>query len=225
MAQTWSNLLFAHWPMVPDRLRPLIPAGLTLDIYDSRAWVGVVPFYMSHVRVRGLPPVPGTDRFCELNVRTYVTDGTKPGVWFFSLDASNALAVRGARRFFALPYFNALMSLQQYNAAVHYVSQRRHPNAAPAIFEALYRPISALYHSRHGTLLHWLTERYCLYAADEDGRIYRGEIHHLPWSLQDATADIRTNTMAQAAGIDLPDEALLHFAEQLEVAVWYIERI
>jgi uncharacterized protein YqjF (DUF2071 family) len=225
MAQSWSQLLFAHWPISPDVLRSLIPSQLQIDTYEGQAWIGVVPFYMSHVRGRGLPLVPGTNQFCELNVRTYVTDGQKAGVWFFSLDASNPLAVFGARTAFHLPYFNARMSIQQTGDRVTYESKRTHQGAHPADFSVTYSPTSAVYHSTPGTLLSWLTERYCLYTS-HGGYIYRGEIHHAPWPLQDAQANIRTNTMAQAAGIVLPDTApLLHYAEQIDVVTWYLGRI
>jgi uncharacterized protein len=226
MAQTWSHLLFAHWRIDPEVMRPLLPPGLTLETYDGSAWLGVVPFFMSNIRARFLPVVPGTTDFCELNVRTYVTDGKKPGVWFFSLDAGSPAVVWGARRFFALPYFNARMSLQRQNDTVQYVSHRTHTNASAAQFQAEYRPVSAPYLSRKGTLVSWLTERYCLYSADRRGSIYRGEIHHPPWLLQDATAKIPVNTMADAAGLTLPDEMpLVHYAEHIDVVAWYIERV
>ncbi|MEO8608695.1 MAG: DUF2071 domain-containing protein [Chloroflexota bacterium] len=226
MAQSWSQLLFAHWPVSPEVLRPLIPASLTIDIFEGQAWIGVVPFYMSHVRARNLPLVPGTNHFCELNVRTYVTDGSKSGVWFFSLEASNALAVFGARNAFHLPYFQAQMSLQRTDDTVTYESRRMHQGAANAQFSATYCPTSPVYHSTPGTLVSWLTERYCLYTTDGSGHLYRGDIHHAPWPLQDAQADIQMNTMAEVAGITLPDTPpLLHYAERLDVVTWYLTRI
>jgi uncharacterized protein YqjF (DUF2071 family) len=109
MRQTWHDLLFAHWPVSYDAMRPLVPAQLELDPFDGRCWVGVVPFRMSGIRGRGTPAVPGLSRFPELNVRTYVTHGGKPGVYFFSLDAANLLAVWAARKFYHLPYFYADM--------------------------------------------------------------------------------------------------------------------
>lgn len=226
MGQTWTRLLFAHWRIPFELMRPLIPADLTLETFDGSAWIGIVPFYMSNVRARGLVPIYGTSEFCELNVRTYVTDGKKSGVWFFSLDASNPLAVWGARNFFRLPYYNASMSLQSQNESVHYRSHRTHANATAADFEGVYRPISQLYQSQPGTLLHWLTERYSLYTTDKNGALYRGEIHHKPWSLQDAQATIQIDTMTEAVGIPLPDEApLLHYSERIDMVAWYLEKV
>ena len=226
LAQNWSDLLFAHWPVSPDVLRPLIPDRLQIDTFEGQAWIGVVPFYMSHVRAHGLPLIPGTNQFCELNVRTYVTDGAKAGVWFFSLDASNPLAVFCARTAFYLPYYRARISLQQTGETVTYESNRTHQGAPTAQFSATYCPTSPVYYSTPGTLASWLTERYCLYAADQGGRLYRGEIHHVPWPLQDAQAEIRMNTMAEAAGITLPDTPpLLHYAARLDMLTWYLARI
>jgi uncharacterized protein len=226
LAQTWSQLLFAHWPVSVEVLRPLIPAALQIDTFDGQAWIGVVPFLMSNVRWRGLPLIPGTNTFRELNVRTYVTNGQKAGVWFFSLDASNPLAVFGARRTFHLPYYDAHMSLQRQGENVIYESRRTHRNAPPADFSAIYRPVSPVFRSAPGTLVHWLTERYCLYAAAARGNLYRGDIHHAPWPLQDARVDIRANTMAQATGITLPDvPPLLHYAERIDMLTWYLQRV
>jgi uncharacterized protein len=226
MAQSWSQLLFAHWPIRVETLRPLIPAPLQIDTFEGQAWIGVVPFYMSHVRARGLPLVYGTHAFCELNVRTYVTYEGKPGVWFLSLDAGNRLAVLGARRTFHLPYYNAAMSLQREGDTIHYTSSRTHRNSPPADFRASYQPTSQVFYSTPGTLVSWLTERYCLYAADKSGHLYRAEIHHAPWPLQDAQATIQVNTMAQAGGVDLPDTPpLLHYAERLDVVTWYLRQV
>jgi uncharacterized protein YqjF (DUF2071 family) len=221
MAQTWERLLFAHWPVDPAVLRPLIPPGLALDTFGGTAWVGVVPFDITHAHARYLPPLPYLSHFLELNVRTYVVAEAKPGVWFFSLDAASPLAVAGARRFFHLPYFNARMSADVQQGWVHYRSRRTHKGAPPAEFAARYRPLSAPYKAQSGSLEHWLTERYCLYSRDPRGRIWRDEIHHVHWPLQRAEGVIERNTIASAHGIALPpQEPLLHYSERLEVAIW-----
>jgi uncharacterized protein YqjF (DUF2071 family) len=227
MRQTWSKLLFAHWPVKPEVLRPLIPSGLILDTFDGMAWVGVVPFYMSNVHFHYMPPFPTTAEFCEMNVRTYVLPkGGKPGVWFFSLDAASILAVIGARIAFHLPYYHADMHLKSTEDTVHYTSRRKNRGAQPAEFEGHYQPTGAVYHSQAGTLDHWLTERYCLYAADSHKNIYQADITHDPWPLQPASADIVLNTVAQASGIALPDtQPLLHYAERQDVYAWFLRRI
>jgi uncharacterized protein len=217
MRQQWNRLLFAHWPLPPQNIRPLVPKQLPLDTFGGRCWVAVTPFYLSGLRPRGVPF--GGEAFPELNVRTYVTLNGKPGVYFFSLDAGSVLAVFGARTFYALPYFYARMRINRSGDSVHYRSRRAHMGKV-AEFDGRYRPVSPARNADSGSLEHFLTERYCLYAF-EAGRLYRADIHHVPWPLQDAQADISRNTMANAAGIQLPDEApLLHYAEMIEVLIW-----
>ncbi len=222
MRQQWNRLLFAHWPLPPENLRPLVPPALSLDTWESNCWLAVTPFYLSGLRARGLPHPPFV--FGELNVRTYVTLGSKPGVYFFSLDAGSVAAVLGARTAYALPYFYARMNIDCVNDTVHYRCRRAHMGKI-AEFEAHYRPVSTVRYASRGTLEHFLTERYCLYAV-EAGRVYRAEIHHVPWPLQEAEAEISRNTMAAASGIEVPDvPPLLHYARMLEVLVWPPERL
>jgi len=224
MEQTWHDLLFAHWPVAAEKLRRLVPKELPLDRYSGHAWVGLVPFWMSGIRGRFLPPLPGLSTFPELNVRTYVIRDGRPGVYFFSLDAASLPAVRAARAAYHVPYFLAQMQVVDRDGKIEYTSQRIHL-PTPAVFRGHYRPIRGVELREPGSLEHWLTDRYCLYTR-VDGNVYRGEIHHEPWPLQDAEANIEENSMASAAGITLPDEApLLHFARELRVLLWAIERI
>jgi uncharacterized protein YqjF (DUF2071 family) len=221
MRMTWSELLFAHWPIAADAVAARLPRGLQLDTFEDRAWLGVVPFQMSDVALRRWPALPGLSRFPEINVRTYVTCGEKPGVWFFSLDAASSLAVAAARRWFHLPYFRARMSCVARGDVVEYASERSHRGAPAARFRARYGPVSPARHAAPGTLEHWLVERYCLYAAQPDGRVLRGEIDHAPWTLHDARAEIEVDTMAGAARLELPATApLLHFADPQRVVAW-----
>jgi uncharacterized protein YqjF (DUF2071 family) len=224
MKQTWHDLLFAHWPLRHDTLRPFVPSQLELDQFDGQCWVGVVPFRMSDIRRRGLPALPGLSRFPELNVRTYVTHGGKPGVYFFSLDAANLPAVWAARKFYHLPYFHAEMSCDDRGGKILYSSRRL--NSA-AELRGSYRPTAEVRLREKGSIEHWLTERYCLYTTHRNV-VYRGEIHHQPWPLQDAEAELKTNTVAvaaAAAGISLsgPAPSLL-FARRLEVLIWPLRR-
>ena len=223
MAQTWHDLLFAHWPLQPQVLRPLVPAQLALDAYEGQCWLAVTPFRMSNIHPRGLPAIPGFSRLPELNVRTYVKFEDKPGVYFFSLDAGSLSAVFAARSFYRLPYFYARMKVEVAADQVRYHSLRRVP--ANAEFRGRYHPAAPVQLRPRGSLEHWLTERYCLYTTTRRS-VFRAEIHHLPWPLQDAEAEIEINTMAAAAGITLPDvPPLLHFSRQLEVLVWPLGRL
>jgi uncharacterized protein YqjF (DUF2071 family) len=226
MAQSWHDLLFAHWPVEPAIIRPHIPTKLEIDTFEGRAWLGIVPFSMTGVRLRCTPPLPWLSAFPELNVRTYVTIQDKPGVWFFSLDAANVLAVIAARLSFHLPYFYAHMNCQEAEGWIQYESQRSHRGAPSADFAARYRSTGAFFEPRRGTLAHFLTERYCLYSAASEGRLYRGEIHHPPWRLQPAEAQFARNSMAEAAGLVLPDEPpVLHFSRRQEMVAWAPHRI
>lgn len=223
MKQTWHNLLFAHWPVPPKVLQPYVPASLPLDTYEGNAWLAVVPFGMSDIRLRGLPPIPGTSRFPELNVRTYVTLGGKPGVYFFSLDAANALAVWGARRFYHLPYFHAQMKLLKIGSEIRYSSRRKN---SPVLFEGSYQPVSPVFAAEPGSLESWLTERYCLYTLGRTGEPLRGDIHHLKWPLQLAEAEFFRSTMLAGQGLPAveQDRPLLHYASLLEVYIWPLVR-
>lgn len=221
MKQTWNDLLFAHWPVALEAIRPLVPKQLPLDVHGGKCWVGVIPFWMSGIRGRGLPPIPGMSRFPELNVRTYVTYGGKPGVYFFSLDAASLPAVWAARRFYRLPYFHATMNSREEGGSIRYSSQRRNH---PAEFRANYKPIGSVRLSNKESLERFVTERYCLYTVRRE-HVHRCEIHHLPWPLQDAQAEFERNTMAAAAGIALPEtRPLLHFAKRLDVLIWPLRR-
>lgn len=214
--------MFAHWPIAAEQLKPLLPNGLELDTYDNQAWIGVVPFTMDHIRLRGLPRIPFTSAFHELNVRTYVKVGNKAGVYFFSLDAAHRLAVELARALFHLPYLYARMDVASSDDQhIHYENDRHDRRANQAQFRADYHPISSPYYAEEGTLTHWLTERYCLYTVNGSGRILRGDIHHEPWLLQDAEAHIKINTMISSTGLSQSlGSPLLHYADRLKVLIW-----
>jgi len=224
MKQKWHDLLFAHWPLPPEKLRPLVPQQLELDLRDGQAWVAVVPFWMSGIRSRWAPPLPFLTKFCELNVRTYVRCNGVPGVYFFSLDAGSLAAVLGARATYKLPYFHAAMLIRSSGESFEYTSGRLQ-EPRPADFHARYWPTSPPRGRGKDSIEAFLTERYCLYTVDK-GRVLRAYIHHAPWQLQDAEAEFNINTVAQASGIELPDaKPLLHFSKNLEVLVWWPEKL
>jgi len=223
MKQSWHDLLFAHWPMPVNELRDRVPSRLEVDRFDGTAWLGVVPFHMTNVAPRAIPALPWVSAFPELNVRTYVTCGGKPGVFFFSLDAANALAVAVARAMFNLPYFRAAMRVAVDAGGISYQSRRTDGSAE---FKARYRPSGPVFRAAPGTLEHFLTERYCLYSADDSHRLRRVEIHHPPWALHTAEALIEHNTMAEAGGIKLPSmPPLVHFAKRQDTVTWAPSRV
>lgn len=227
MRQIWNDLLFAHWPIPIESLRPLIPAHLPIDTFDGTAWIGIVPFHMSGVAPRGTPPLPYFSAFPEINVRTYVTIDGKPGVYFFSLDAHNRFAVEAARFAFHLPYFYAHIQVQHRpDNTIFYECLRKDKRTRQGEFTCEYHPSSDTRLANPGTLEYWLTERYCLYCIDRRGNVYRGDIDHDPWPLQSAEASINVNTLPNSFGIQLPDTPpLLHFTKKLKVKIWALEKL
>jgi uncharacterized protein len=223
MTQTWHNLLFAHWPVDSQQLQAKVPSEFPIDLFDGTAWIGVVPFYMTNVAPRGVPALPWLSEFAELNVRTYVSVGDRPGVYFFSLDAGNPVAVWAARSLLNLPYYSASMSVAPVANGVEYRCQRKDGTAAE--LAATYGPDGPPFVASRGSLEYFLTERYCLYNRDRRGRPYRMEIHHAPWHLHAAHARFTRNTMASVDGLSLPDRPLLHFAKRQDMVAWAPARL
>jgi uncharacterized protein YqjF (DUF2071 family) len=220
MTQTWHDLLFAHWTIDIALVRSHVPPHFELDLFDGRAWIGIVPFYMTNVSPRGVPPLPLMSEFAELNVRTYVRVGDRPGIYFFSLDAGSRFAVLAARALLNLPYFSASMRVVRRQSAIEYDSTRG-GSRRKAELQATYAPDGEMFTASVGTLEYFLTERYCLYHVDRRGRPYRLDIHHRPWRLQPATANVTRNTMAEVCGLTRADEPpLLHFAKRQDMIAW-----
>jgi uncharacterized protein YqjF (DUF2071 family) len=216
-AQTWERLCFLHWRVDEAGLRALVPRELELQTFDGAAWLGITPFRLSGFRLRGLPPLPLVSAFPELNVRTYVEHGGRPGIFFFSLDAASRPAVEAARRLYRLPYHHARMAAERRDGWVQYDSSR-----PGRVFSARYRGDGEALHAMPGTLEHFLTERYCLYAHDAEG-LWRADVHHLPWLLEAGEAEVELNTMAPLA---LPaEEPLVHYSERLDVVIWGLDRV
>ena len=221
MRQRWSRLLFLHWPIPAEELRPLLPRGLALDTYAGQAWVGLVPFVVTGARPVFLPSVPGVSSFVEVNVRTYVHHrGGDPGVWFFSLDASSRVAVYVARTLYHLPYRFAEMASDVHGARVRFRSRRIAPGPRPGTCAVEYDPRGAVAPARPGTLEHFLLERYVLYAAHA-GRLYQGRVHHAPYPMQEATMEGLAEDLIAVAGLVRPPrDPLVHYASGVDVEVF-----
>ncbi|MES1248490.1 MAG: DUF2071 domain-containing protein [Actinomycetota bacterium] len=219
VGQTWEELLFAHWPVPVELVREHVPAGLEVDTHDGSAWVGLTPFRLTGLRARGTLPLPYVSSFLELNVRTYVTRDGKPGVWFFSLDASSRAAVEAARRAYRLPCFHARMSSTKRGEWIDYECARL--TEPGRVFSGSYRPSGAVFRAEPGSRERFLVERYCLY-AEHRGDLYRAEIHHAPWDLQPAEADVELSSISR---LELPGEPVTHFARRQDIVVWPLERI
>ena len=224
MGQTWEDLVFLHWRVSADALRRVVPPQLPIDTFDGHAWLGITPFVLRGLRLRGTPPLPLVSTFPELNVRTYATLDRKPGIYFLSLDAASPLAVAGARLLYRLPYHRATIEARRVGGRVQYRRTRQAGRSAPAELEAEYGPMGPVFHARAGSLEHWLTERYCLYTLDERLEPRRADIHHPPWPLQDAQVELRRNSMALSVGIELRGGPLAHFARRQDVVIWPLRR-
>jgi uncharacterized protein len=215
MGQSWERLAFLHWRVAADALADVLPPGIEPDEFDGSAWVGVTPFEVHSFRLRRTLPVPLISTFPEINVRTYVTSEGKPGIWFMSLDTSNWLAVRAARKAYRLPYHHARQAVGRSGDSIEFTSQR-----SDACFAGRYRPTGPVSEAEPGSFQHFMAERYCLYTVDEQLQLLRGDIHHRPWPLQPAEVEITTNSMARPYGIELNGEPRAHYAERVDVVFW-----
>lgn len=222
--QSWQDLLFAHWRVPSADIRPLVPESLTVQEFDGSSWVGVVPFRMSGVMRRPLPDLPWLSTFPELNLRVYVERDGKPGVWFLSLDAASSVAVWAARRFFHLPYFRADIQFERRPDELRFSSRRVGATPAPS-FSAGYRPSSAVFEAQAGSLESFLAERYCLYAQAPSGSLYRADVHHVPWPLQEAVGDVEATELVTPHGITLAGKPVLHFSRGVDVVIWPMARV
>lgn len=222
LQMSWTDLLFAHWPVPARELSPLLPIDYDIDTFDGTAWVGVVPFRMEHVRLRGLPQVPGLDRFLEANVRTYVRDRRtgQHGVYFFSLEAAHPLAVGIARAWYRLPYHLAHMRMRKTGEVWRYVSRRLLVTSRTALRAAYESGGQSLPLAKPGSIEHFLTERYALFTHSKT-RLMRADIHHRPWDLEPADGEFFDLSLASAQGIKLPPvRPLLHFSARQDVLAW-----
>lgn len=231
MRQQWRDLLFLHWKVPVAMLRPLVPAALEIDTFEGEAYIGLVPFTMRNVRPVWSPPFPLLSNFHEVNVRTYVYHrGCNPGVWFFSLDAANRIAVQIARILWRLPYYFASIELTKSaseagQSQIQYNSHRRFPQPVPAVCAIDYTTIGTPLPAPVGTLEHFLAERYLLYAARSE-RLFCGQVHHLPYPLQTAEIHSLTETLVFASGIRPPAvPPIVHYASGVDVEIFPLQQI
>jgi uncharacterized protein len=231
MTQRWNDLLFAHWPVPTAAIADQLPEGLVLDTFDGSSWISIVPFWMDAVRLTDFPILPRMQSYPELHMRTYVRERytNARGLYFFSLDAARITAVVFQRLIHQLPYYWARIYLEHRNERECGYQSERLLTTRPVRFKARYRgmgPTRRLVNRAQGSLEHFLTERYCLFVANIHGRLLRGEIHHAPWPLEEAEAEIELNELPAAHGISLPDtKPLLHYSRELVVYLWQTELV
>jgi len=226
MHQTWGKLLFMHWPIPMDLLRPKIPSRLEIDTHEGTAWIAVTPFTMWNIRAVGVPGIPGLDAFHECNVRTYVHLNGVPGVWFFSLDATKVIPVLAARFFFALNYLKARIDLCQAGRIINYALNRPPQEMNPgAELEVSWTIGDRLPSAEPGSREFFLTERYCLYAGTNQ-QLSRAKVWHVPWELRAATLNTFRSTMLPSHGLPQPETPpILHYAEERDVLIYAPEEV
>lgn len=213
MKQTWEHFLFAHWPVPVDAIRSFVPEALDIDTWDGQAWIGILPFRIGGIRLKYMPSLPWMRSFPEINVRTYIRSGGESAIIFLSMDASHPLLVPIAKQWYRLPYHQAKMRLRADGLGIAVQSRRPPASRSEEVFSATYRPFSAPFAARQGTIEHWLMERYIYYCrCARSGGLYRGEVYHEPWRLQTAEADIVCNTLMRGFGLELGTPALLHYS-------------
>ena len=225
MRQRWSGLLFLHWPVDPELIAARLPAGLHVDTFEGNAWLGVVPFFMQRVRPVGLPALPWLSWFMELNVRTYVHDGRgNAGVWFFSLDCNQPVAVEIARRSFHLPYEHAAMRSRIEGPQVTFHSRRKSPGAQDAEF--VYQTPAATREADGDSLEAFLVERYLLFAADPAGRLSSGRVHHRPYRIATGGCEGFSTEPLRLNGFPVPPDAppSILTADPVDVTIYPLRR-
>jgi hypothetical protein len=227
MYHTWQELLFLHWTFDPAVIQRTLPEGLSVDTYEGRAYVGIVPFFMREVRPRFLPAMPLVSNFLELNVRTYAYDqeGT-PGVWFYSLDANQYLAVKAARLSFGLPYFHAWMAAGKdtKTGEVRYFCRRRVTDPQPGSFFQ-YRGSGPVRQAEPGSLEFFLIERYALFSKYAE-KIVMGQVHHMPYPVQDAELAFWDDRLLSLDGLPRPGKEpdAVHYSAGVHVQVYPLAR-
>ncbi|MGM7723666.1 YqjF family protein [Metabacillus sp. Hm71] len=226
MRQTWRNLLFLHWPIPLEKLRPYIPSALQVDTFNGSAWLGIILFVIEGIYPLGLSSVSLTPSFPEINVRTYVTCNGKPGIYFMSIDVENWASLKIAKNWYHLPYHSAEISFRKEGQTFHCHSIRKGNESAPISFMGKYVPVSEVYCPKEGTLDHWLTERYCMYSSKKGVNIFCGDIHHRPWPLQKAEVEVVKNTLFTPYQFDLSEVTpIAHFSTGVDSLIWNIKKV
>ena len=231
MTQRWNDLLFAHWPIPTVLMERLLPDWLDVDSFQGSAWLGAVPFWLDRIKIRGIPPLPGLRNFPDLNFRTYVRDRftRTPGIYCFSVDSSNLFAVAAAHAIYHLPYRLAEMHLERRSEREFAFYSRRRFARPAVIFKARYRGLGPTHRSAEilpGSLEHYFSERNCVFSTNRAGEPIRANLHHVPWPLEEAEAEIERNDLASAVGIELPNmNPVLHYSRRLAVYVWPAELV
>lgn len=216
----WRDLFFASWRVSVEALRSVVPGELEIDTFDGSAWITLVPMRITDMHWRGIAPIPGMEGLRELNLRTYTTRNGKPGVYFLSIECPAICSDWIARNIFGAPYYEAQIALCNDGVSWSFASERTQEGMHAAAFFGTFRPAGEASRPAPGSLEHFLVERYCLYFV-KDGAIWRGDIDHDEWKLQNADMQIAVNTVPSALGLALaakPDHTA--YCVSTDTRVW-----
>jgi len=175
--QEWNNALFLHWKVSTEELTKLIPCNILVDTFNGESWVSLVAFTMEKIRPRLLPSVSTISDFHEINVRTYLTQDNKQGVYFLNIEAQKQVSTFVAKLLSGLPYEKATIDRQTKGKTQIYIAANKSKGFQLDVTFKIGQKIKV-----KSELDNWLTERYCLY-LDKGNELYRYEIHHKPWEL------------------------------------------
>lgn len=220
MLQKWRDLTFLHFPVQPEVVQRTLPAGLEVDTFDGQAWIGLVPFWMTDIRFRSIPRIPGHHTFPETNVRTYVhRNGEKPGVWFYTLEAQNRAAVAVARATFNLPYRFARLNVDRSEDRIRYLHRRGEVRHDIQVQVCEQCPTS-----EPGSFQFWLVERYLLYAS-KFGQLYSGQVYHTPYEVRQIELLNCKQNLIESVGFEATDWKHLCFSPGVDVEVFGIQKL
>ncbi len=207
--QEWHDTLFLHWEIPVSAIRPLVPAGLDIDVIDGKTYVSIVAFTVKKGRLFCTPSFPPISNFHEVNVRVYVTNNGKPGIYFLSVEASKAMSAYILRMITGVPYEFAQISRDELEFQC--VNQKRSFKFG-AKFD-----LGAAMHKNE--LDRWLTERYALY-VDSGKNLNRFDIHHIEWPVQNIVMhQLITDYTFQTFDLKRnPD--IVHYSTGVQVVAW-----
>ena len=219
MRMTWENLTFLHWAYPAEDVQRLLPQGVDVETWAGEAWVSLVPLYM-RVRPPFGPAVPRLTTFPETNVRTYVTGpGGHPGVWFFSLDATNPAAVAAGRTALGLPYFLSKMHFTRDGDSLRYEGRRAGPQAGRASHRIEVDAGGEIANADLTEFDHFLTARFRMWSVNR-GAVLLSDQEHAPWRLRRATVRSLEQDLLEHAGLPGPTAPpIVHFADRMNVRV------
>jgi uncharacterized protein YqjF (DUF2071 family) len=225
MKQSWKNVFFIHLPVSAPSLRPHIPSCLDLDVYEGEPWISLVLFTIEGIYLKGIP-FSVVSAFPEINVRTYISYNKRPGVFFLSLDAKHWATYTIAKKWYHLPYYESQISVKQTNQFTSYNSIRKDRKVVPAEFKGTLKSLSETFYSKQNSLEYWLTERYYLYSSNQGKDAFRAKIHHEPWQLQEAKAEINANTLISSMNIlPLNEDPIVHFSTGTNVLISNLNKL